>query len=368
MAAVITNSNITIDGADIPTLDGDTIVLDDANNRVGIGGVSSPSVPLQVNGNINATNNTNSILISGDDGSIEIQRNGSPYIDFKTAVGEDYDVRLQQVDNGFTISTGGNGAAAERMRIDNTGNVGIGTSSPSSKLHVNNGSFTQQFTDSDLLWTDINSGANPHTPMSNELVIRNDALNVTNSMASIFFMAGQTTEGLQINTARIAALREGGFITSLAFSTRGSGGHSERMRINSSGNVGIGTSSPATELDVNGTIQDSQGNVRALKRTGITSTPYALPANSSGKYFSCNTGAGTITIDAGDCETGQIITIYNQLNTDITISWTNMSSNVFIAGDTTSKGTSGSVTLTGKGLVTIINDVAARLIFSGNVS
>ena len=57
--------------------------------------------------------------------------------------------------------------------------------------------------------------------MSNELVIRNDAQGVTNSMASIFFRAGQTTAGLQINTARIAAVREAGFDTSLAFSTRG---------------------------------------------------------------------------------------------------------------------------------------------------
>ena len=346
MATVITNSNLTIDGAGIATLDSDTIVLDDANNRVGIG--TTPGKKLHVYRNDTATDAQ--VLI-------EQEGTGDATIGFlKTGV-YNWMTGLDNTDNKYKISGSGSGLGTNNyLSIDTDGNV------------IVTASFTQQFTDSDLLWTDINSGSNPHTPMSNELVIRNDAQGVTNSMASIFFRAGQTTEGLQINTARIAALREGGFITSLAFSTRGSGGHSERMRINSSGNVGIGTTSPATELDVNGTIQDAQGNVRALKRTGITSTPYALPANSSGKYFSCNTGAGTITIDAGDCETGQIITIYNQLNTDITISWTNMSSNVFIAGDTTSKGTSGSVTLTGKGLVTIINDVAARLIFSGNVS
>jgi len=135
-----------------------------------------------------------------------------------------------------------------------------------------------------------------------------------------------------------------------------------------SGNVGIGTTSPATDLDVNGTIQDAQGNVRVLNRNGVDSTPYPLPSGSSGKYFVAFGSASTITIDSGDCEQGQIITIFNFLSTDITISWTNMTNGVYIAGDTTNQGTSGSVTLAGKGLVTILNDTADRMILSGNVS
>lgn len=130
----------------------------------------------------------------------------------------------------------------------------------------------------------------------------------------------------------------------------------------------VGSTVTAVDVTASGTIQDAQGNVRVLERTGITSTPYALPANSSGKYFSCGSGSGTITIDSGDCEVGQIITIFNFQNTDVTISWTNMTNGVFIAGDTTGKGTSGSVTLTGKGLVTILSDVADRLVMNGNVS
>ena len=134
--------------------------------------------------------------------------------------------------------------------------------------------------------------------------------------------------------------------------------------------VDVTASSTVTAANVtaSGTIQDSQGNVRVLERTGITSTPYALPANSSGKYFSCGTGSGTITIDSANCEVGQIITIYNHSNSGTTISWTNMINGVYIAGDTTSKGTNGSVTLAAKGLVTILNDTAARLVLNGNVS
>lgn len=116
------------------------------------------------------------------------------------------------------------------------------------------------------------------------------------------------------------------------------------------------------------TIQDGQGNVRALNRTDVTTTPYALPSGSSGKYFSCSSASSVFTIDASNCTYGQIITIWNYNTTNMTISWTNMNHGVWIAGDTTSLGTSGSVTLAGKGLVTVLSDTDQRLIFNGNVS
>ena len=119
---------------------------------------------------------------------------------------------------------------------------------------------------------------------------------------------------------------------------------------------------------VGSTVTDAQGNVRVLERTGVTTTPYALPSGSSGKYFSLGGSASVFTIDASNCVQGQIITVFNFKDTDVTISWTSMTNNAYIAGGTTGLGTSGSVTLAGKGLVTVLNDVASRLVFSGNVS
>jgi hypothetical protein len=144
---------------------------------------------------------------------------------------------------------------------------------------------------------------------------------------------------------------------------KNSGLESSYVQTTHTGNITVTGNTTITD-----TIQDAQGNVRVLNRNAVDSSPYALPSGSSGKYFVAFGSASTITIDSGDCEQGQIITIFNFLDTDITISWTNMTNGVYIAGDTTNQGTSGSVTLAGKGLVTILNDTADRMILSGNVS
>ena len=102
----------------------------------------------------------------------------------------------------YALSTNGTNA----VYIDASQNVGIGTTSVNTKLHVASSALADS-----IRWTDN-----------------------TNSTAFLGTIAAAST--IYTNT-------------SLAFGT-GSATFSEKMRINSSGNVGIGISAPANSLDV----------------------------------------------------------------------------------------------------------------------
>ena len=122
----------------------------------------------------------------------------------------------------------------ERVRIDTSGNVGVGTQSPArGPLHL-------------------------HTPSTaaTELHLTNTESGSTSGDGfTLFYDDATNGAGLW--------MREAG---PLRFATSGS----ERVRIDSSGNVGIGTESPATALDVRGTT-DVHGNIN-MQQSGASSS------------------------------------------------------------------------------------------------
>ena len=110
---------------------------------------------------------------------------------------------------GFMRFATGN---AEAMRIDSSGNVGIGTTSPQGKL----------------------------------------AISAAGAQGLEFLTSSATSIGIQSYNRSTSAYIDQAYVGSVFTWT--TGGVGERMRIDSSGNVGIGTSSPAGKLDVAGNM------------------------------------------------------------------------------------------------------------------
>jgi hypothetical protein len=133
----------------------------------------------------------------------------------------------------MTFYTGG----SERMRIDTSGNVGIGTSSPNP---VGFGGTVLNVSSSS------SSGG-----VAQLQTTAADAAN--NYAGSLVFAAISNTSGIRI--AQIEAFTSGATANNrggeLTFNTKPNGGGlAERMRIDSSGNVGIGTNNPGGALTV----------------------------------------------------------------------------------------------------------------------
>ena len=107
------------------TVDTDTLYVDSANNRVGIG-TTSPTAPFTVIGDNNATQAIITGPLGEPDRGLRIATGG-------VSVTNDLAIFDAQYSTGrLAFQT----ASTERMRIDFNGNVGIGTTSPIDVLHV----------------------------------------------------------------------------------------------------------------------------------------------------------------------------------------------------------------------------------------
>ena len=160
--------------------------------------------------------------------------------------------QLWYYENGyFRIATNN----SERMRITSTGDVGIGTTSPGAQLHLLQPTL---FNTTDLFRIQHNEQVWGSTVTVTDFVVKSTG-NVGIGTTSPGYKL--TVNGtLRSSNLTIAdnIIHEGDtntymsfpLIDTISWNTNGS----ERMRINSSGNVGIGTTSPGYRLHVAGSM------------------------------------------------------------------------------------------------------------------
>ena len=155
---------------------------------------------------------------------------------------------------------------SERMRLDATGNVGIGTNTPASKL-------------------DVRTSLTATTGVQNIA----DFYATTSATADSTYGGRITLWTKNPNNnywpAAIAAINDAGGsnLSSLAFYTATSGPTlNERMRIDSAGNVGVGTTAPATKLHITTTGNAGSGSTLTLDNTGGWATGIDFKVNYGG--------------------------------------------------------------------------------------
>jgi hypothetical protein len=212
------------------------LFVDGGNDRVGIG-TTSPANNLDIavdanNEGIQISSSTNVFgkidfhaNRSGADaalGILDFNWNNTQVARIIGGTGTD---TTNKDDGVLQFHTAAAGSASEAMRIDSSGNVGIGTTSPGEDLHV------------------FSSAGAIKIDSSGDSALR-FAASGTNKFS--IFQSGGTLRFFD-NT-----------------------NNAERMRIDSSGNVGIGTASPSTELHVAASSGYSELRLAGASGSGAT--------------------------------------------------------------------------------------------------
>ena len=283
----------------------------DSSGRVGIG-TTSPGQRLDVAGDARliATNDTARQIIFDANRSgaaatianVNFAWDGTNVAQIRGITGSD---TTNKDDGHLEFFTAASGSALPRMRIDSSGRLIIGASS--ARVVGTTRQFTIEGTDSPTSSASIfrNSnttggavlalGKSRGTSDGSSTILQNG-----DQAGAIFFHGADGTDAVS-QVASISAEIDGtpgsnDMPGRLVFNTTADGSYivSERMRIDSSGNVGIGTSSPTAKLHVNGAANISGQTIHGTSTfSGTSLWAYSTSsASNAGTIQARNYGTG----------------------------------------------------------------------------
>jgi hypothetical protein len=246
------------------------------------GSYSSPTT-------VSSGDNIGNFFYGGHDGTSYVNNAGiASFVDGAVSTGT--------VPSALSFQTG-SVSPTERMRIDSSGNVGIGITTGTSKLNIYGATGAANAT-----W----AGG------SDVLLLNNSA---SFSEQAIAFQETTSNVGAKIGVKNTA---NGAYdiIFANRANTSATSSITEKMRIDSLGNVGIGTTTPVNKLDVVGSF----GRGAPVSKT----SSFTLADSENWIIWNSST-TGTATLPAASTCTGREITLKAVQATSLVSAFTNIS-------------------------------------------
>ncbi len=175
------------------------------------------------------------------------------------------------------------------------GNVGIGTTSPQAKLSISHAAnqYAAEFNNTN---SENFSGFKNYNDTSSGLI--GITYGSTYSAGSVFSLGANSSVLVQTANAPLG-IGTVGVAQPIVFGTN----NTERMRIDSSGNVGIGTTTPGTKLTVNGDTSYNADPSGQLYLAGATDSTRQLRIG----YDTTNNFGFIRAVDVGDAERNLVL-------------------------------------------------------------
>jgi hypothetical protein len=240
-----------------------------ANGNVGIG-IENPNVALQVAGAIKARNNSIIVTDGTDTSKLTLDTNS-------TITANSSGGLILNTLGAFPVIVKTN--SIERLRVDSSGNLGIGTTSPYAKLSVVGEVVAEYFHATSTTATSTFAGGMSVAGTNGLTVLQNGYVGIGRSDPSYRL---DVVGGVRINRA-LGGPPNSEFPTLSVFEKS-----IELFRVNSGGLVGIGTTSPYAKLSVQATEGDSTPLFTIASSTNGAGTTTALYVAANG-----NVGVGT---------------------------------------------------------------------------